>query len=237
MSGIPMGTEAPFAYTVPEVGMASHTVLIVEDEPRTRQRLERAVTRAANLRVVAAVGSLREARPVLAQGVDLMLVDLGLPDGDGVELIREARRTAPKTRAMAITVFADEQHVMRAIRAGAQGYLLKDGSAQYIGNAVLELLAGGSPISPAIARYLLQTVQQDAPRAPDAAVPVLSAREHEILSLIAKGFRVPEVAELLKIADRTVTTHVQHIYRKLEVSSRSEAIYEAVNLGLIDLKS
>jgi DNA-binding NarL/FixJ family response regulator len=217
--------------------MAAHTVLIVEDEPRTRQRLERAVTRSANLRVVAAVGSLREARPVLTRQVDLMLVDLGLPDGDGVELIREARRTSPKTRAMAITVFADEQHVMRAIRAGAQGYLLKDGSAQYIGNAVLELLAGGSPISPAIARYLLQTVQQDAPRPSDAPIPQLSAREHEILSLIAKGFRVPEVAELLKIADRTVTTHVQHIYRKLEVSSRSEAIYEAVNLGLIDLKS
>jgi DNA-binding NarL/FixJ family response regulator len=215
----------------------AHTVLIVEDEPRTRQRLERAVTRAADLQVVAAVGSIREARPILAHGVDLMLVDIGLPDGDGVELIREARRTAPNTRAMAITVFADEQHVMRAIRAGAQGYLLKDGSAQYIGNAVLELLAGGSPISPAIARYLLQTVQQEAPRAPEGPVPPLSAREHEILSLIAKGFRVPEVAELLKIADRTVTTHVQHIYRKLEVSSRSEAIYEAVNLGLIDLKS
>ncbi len=215
----------------------AHTVLIVEDEPRTRQRLERAVTRAADLRVVAAVGSIREARPILAQQVDLMLVDIGLPDGDGVELIREARRTAPNTRAMAITVFADEQHVMRAIRAGAQGYLLKDGSAQYIGNAVLELLAGGSPISPAIARYLLQTVQQEAPRQPEVPVPPLSAREHEILSLIAKGFRVPEVAELLKIADRTVTTHVQHIYRKLEVSSRSEAIYEAVNLGLIDLKS
>jgi DNA-binding NarL/FixJ family response regulator len=215
----------------------AHTVLIVEDEPRTRQRLERAVTRATDLQVVAAVGSIREARPILAQGVDLMLVDIGLPDGDGVELIREARRTAPNTRAMAITVFADEQHVMRAIRAGAQGYLLKDGSAQYIGNAVQELLAGGSPISPAIARYLLQTVQQEAPRQPEVPVPPLSAREHEILSLIAKGFRVPEVAELLKIADRTVTTHVQHIYRKLEVSSRSEAIYEAVNLGLIDLKS
>ncbi|MCW5889048.1 MAG: response regulator transcription factor [bacterium] len=213
-----------------------HTVLIVEDEARTRQRLERAVGRVPDLALIAAVGSVREARAVLPEQVDLMLVDLGLPDGDGVDLIREARRLAPGTRTMVITVFADEQHVMRAIRAGAQGYLLKDGSAQYLANAMLELLAGGSPISPAIARHLLQSVQQAAPRLPDGPVPQLSARELEILSLIAKGFRVPEVAELLKIADRTVTTHVQHIYRKLEVSSRSEAIYEAVNLGLIDLK-
>lgn len=214
----------------------AHTVLIVEDEARTRQRLERAVGRVPDLLLVAAVGSVREARAVLPEQVDLMLVDLGLPDGDGVDLIREARTIAPQTRAMVITVFADEQHVMRAIRAGAQGYLLKDGSAQYLANAMLELLAGGSPISPAIARHLLQSVQQAAPRAHEGPVPQLSARELEILSLIAKGFRVPEVAELLKIADRTVTTHVQHIYRKLEVSSRSEAIYEAVNLGLIDLK-
>jgi DNA-binding NarL/FixJ family response regulator len=214
----------------------AHTVLIVEDEARTRQRLERAVGRVPDLRLVAAVGSVREARAVLPEQVDLMLVDLGLPDGDGVELIRDARKVSPQTRTMVITVFADEQHVMRAIRAGAQGYLLKDGSAQYLANAMLELLAGGSPISPAIARYLLQSVQQTAPRPLEGPVPQLSARELEILSLIAKGFRVPEVAELLKIADRTVTTHVQHIYRKLEVSSRSEAIYEAVNLGLIDLK-
>jgi DNA-binding NarL/FixJ family response regulator len=215
----------------------AHTVLIVEDEARTRQRLERALARVPDLSLVAAVGSVREARAVLPEQVDLMLVDLGLPDGDGVDLIREARRVAPGTRAMVITVFADEQHVMRAIRAGAQGYLLKDGSAQYLANAMLELIAGGSPISPAIARHLLQSVQLAAPRPQEGPVPSLSARELEILSLIAKGFRVPEVAELLKIADRTVTTHVQHIYRKLEVSSRSEAIYEAVNLGLIDLKA
>jgi DNA-binding NarL/FixJ family response regulator len=215
----------------------AHTVLIVEDDPPTRKRLEAAVSAIPGLRVAGSTGSVSEARAALHTPPDVMLVDLGLPDGDGVELIREAQRTHARVRSMVITVFADEQHVMEAIKAGAQGYLLKDGSAEYIGRSIGELLAGGSPISPSIARYLLRSFQENAePTAKDDA-PLLTARELEILTLVAKGFSVSEVAELLSIADRTVTTHVQHIYRKLEVTSRSQAIYEAVNLGLIDLKS
>jgi DNA-binding NarL/FixJ family response regulator len=215
----------------------AHTVLIVEDDPPTLKRLEAAVTAVAGLTVSGTSASVREARAGLRGMPDVMLVDLGLPDGDGVDLIREARRVAPQTRCMVITVFADEQHVMNAIKAGAQGYLLKDGSAAYIGRSIGELLAGGSPISPPIARYLLQSFQQALQPAARDEAPVLTARELEILTLVAKGFSVSEVAELLSISDRTVTTHVQHIYKKLEVSSRSQAIFEAVNLGLIDLKS
>ncbi|HZR84005.1 MAG TPA: response regulator transcription factor [Candidatus Binatia bacterium] len=213
------------------------TVLIVEDDPPTRKRLESAVAALPDLQLLGSSGSANEARAALRGRPDVMLVDLGLPDGSGVDLIREARRVSSETRAMVITVFADEDHVLEAIKAGAQGYLLKDGSAEYIGRSIEELLAGGSPISPAIARYLLQSLQQPAARAARAETPLLTDRELEILNLVAKGFSVPEVGELLGISGRTVTTHVQHIYRKLEVSSRSEAIFEAVNLGLIDLKS
>lgn len=216
-----------------------HTVLIVEDEPLARRRLEALVEQVPELHVIATAANARDARAALANAPDVMLVDLGLPDGDGVELIREARAHAPNTRCLAITVFADEQHVMRAIRAGAQGYLLKDGSPAYIAKSILELLAGGSPISAPIARYLLQSFQAEPPAAqpaPPTDLRHLSARELEILTMIAKGFSVSEVADLLSISDRTVSKHVQHIYRKLEVNSRSEAIYEAVNLGLIDLK-
>ncbi|MEW6269947.1 MAG: response regulator transcription factor [Thermodesulfobacteriota bacterium] len=217
--------------------MAS-TVLIVEDDPPTRKRLEAAVGAVPDLRVLASTGSAREARTALRSAPDVMLVDLGLPDGSGVDLIRDAQHVAAGTRSMVITVFADEEHVMDAIKAGAQGYLLKDGSADYIARSITELLAGGSPISPPIARYLLQSFRQDRPPATRAdEAPILTARELEILTLVAKGFSVSEVGELLGIAARTVTTHVQHIYEKLEVSSRSQAIYEAVNLGLIDLKS
>lgn len=214
----------------------AHTVLIVEDDPPTRKRLEAAVAMVPALAVSGSTGSVREARSALRGDPEVMLVDLDLPDGNGVDLIREARRLAMRTRSMVITVFADEQHVMGAIKAGAQGYLLKDGPAEYIGRSIEELLAGGSPISPPIARHLLMSFQTPPPAARGEA-SLLTARELEILTLVGKGFSVPEVGELLGISGRTVTTHVQHIYQKLEVSSRSEAIYEAVNLGLIDLKS
>jgi len=214
-----------------------YTVLIVEDDPPTRKRLEAAVAAVPTLRVISSTGSAFEARAALAREPDVMLVDLGLPDGNGVDLIRDAQRLAARTRAMVITVFADEQHVLDAIRAGAKGYILKDGSADYIGHSIEDLIAGGSPISPSIARYLLQSFQQSPQPAARGDDSPLTSRELEILTLVAKGFSVSEVGELLGIAGRTVTTHVQHIYKKLEVSSRSEAVFEAVNLGLIDLKT
>jgi DNA-binding NarL/FixJ family response regulator len=188
------------------------------------------------LRVTMSTGSVRQARAALLDAPDVLLVDLGLPDGDGIDLIREAQRVAPRTRSMVITVFADEQHVIGAIKAGAQGYLLKDGSAEYIARSIEDLLAGGSPISPPIARHLLQSLREPPSRETPPDAPLLTTRETEILTLVAKGFSVAEVGELLGIAARTVTTHVQHIYQKLEVSSRSQAVFEAVNLGLIDLK-
>jgi DNA-binding NarL/FixJ family response regulator len=215
----------------------THTVLIVEDDPLTRRRLEAVVTSVPSLRWVGSAGNASEAREALNLAPDVLLVDLDLPDGNGIDLIREARATATRTHAMVITVFADEQHVMAAIEAGAQGYLLKDGSADYIGRSIADLLAGGSPISPPIARHLLQRFQTPPPAAAPDEPSLLTAREREILTLVAKGFSVPEISEMLQISEHTVTTHVRHIYRKLEVTSRSQAIYEAVNLGLIDLKN
>ncbi|MFN8601716.1 MAG: response regulator transcription factor [Candidatus Binatia bacterium] len=212
------------------------TVLIVEDDPPTRMRLEAVVRNVPSLSLMASTGSASEARSALRGKPDVLLVDLGLPDGSGVDVIREAQRVSPGTRAMVITVFVDERHVMDAIAAGAMGYLLKDGSAEYVGSSITELLAGGSPISAPIARHLLQRFQPQRPASRGGDAP-LTARELEILTHIAKGFSVAEVGELLGISARTVTTHVQHIYRKLEVTSRSEAVFEAVNLGLIDLKS
>jgi DNA-binding NarL/FixJ family response regulator len=133
-------------------------------------------------------------------------------------------------------VFGDEAHVVGALEAGALGYLLKDGTAEYIGASILEMLAGGSPISPPIARHLLRRFRGaepagDGARADD--VPHLSEREGEVLRLIVKGFTYAEIAELLGVSSHTVTTHVRGIYRKLEVHSRSEAVYEALQLGLV----
>jgi len=216
-----------------------HRVLVVEDDPPTRRHLARAIEAHPELELVRAAGTVAEGRSALAaQQPDVLLTDIGLPDGTGVELIRAVREVAPKAISMAVTALGDEKTVITAIEAGAAGYLLKDGSHDEIGDAVMELVAGGSPISPSIARHVLRRLHRgDAPTEdPDAGdAPTLTKREHEVLSLIAKGFSFPEIAELLEISAHTVTTHVRHIYEKLEVNSRGSAVYEAVNLGLIQM--
>ncbi|MGH8455278.1 MAG: response regulator [Nevskiales bacterium] len=215
-----------------------HSVLLVEDDARTRARLARAITSHAELSLIAEVGSCAEARAQLARVTpDVLLTDLGLPDGNGTELVREASRAHPHTRSMVITVFGDEGHVVEAIRAGASGYLLKDASSGEIGRAIVELMAGGSPISPAVARYLLKHLQpagEPAPSKPEKRlVEDLSDRELEVLQLVADGGSYAEIAKQLFISVNTVGTHISHIYDKLAVSSRGKAVKEAAELGLL----
>lgn len=219
---------------------AHHTVLLVEDDAHTRGRLADVVRGNPRLRLSAAVPTLAAARAELAKSCpDVLLTDLGLPDGDGIELIHELRARNAATLAMVVTIFGDEKHVVSALEAGALGYLLKDGSPEYIGASILEMLEGGSPISPPIARYLLKRFQAPpsgtAPAEHDTALPHLSEREREVLTLIVKGFSYAEAARLMVVSTHTVTTHVRNIYRKLEVHSRGEAVYEALQLGLVKL--
>lgn len=220
-----------------KVTSGAHTVLLVEDDDATRARLARAITLDEGLALAGAAASCREARAMMAHGApDVLLVDLGLPDGSGIDLIRECKALAAGTEAMVITVFGDEQHVVSAIEAGASGYVLKDGSNAYIADSIRALLKGGSPISPAIARHLLRRFQAPvaAPRGAETAEPPgLTEREHEVLALLVKGFTFAEIGDLLGISAHTVTTHVKHIYGKLEVRSRAEAVYEALQLGIV----
>jgi DNA-binding NarL/FixJ family response regulator len=221
--------------------MASHSVLLVEDDAHTREHLARAVRANAALELIGQAGSCAEARELLARRApEVLLTDLGLPDGSGIELIRELRARHPDALAMVITVFGDEGSVLSAIAAGASGYLLKDATSEQIGEAIVQLVAGGSPISPSIARHLLRRFrpaeQPPTPtQAPAPDAPHLTARETEVLQLIAKGFSFGEIADLLAISPHTVTAHVRSIYRKLEVSSRGAAVFEAANLGLLKL--
>jgi len=168
-----------------------------------------------------------------------LLTDLDLPDGSGIDLIRFVRERKLGTQCMVITVFGDESHVVAAIEAGALAYLLKDASAGMVGRSILEMLAGGSPMSPPVARHLLQRLSPAAgaaaPAAGGEAQAALSAREREVLSLIVKGFSYAEIAGILALSTHTVATHVRRIYRKLEVHSRSEAVYEALSTGLVKL--
>lgn len=216
----------------------STSVLIVEDEPEFLRRFSEAVLADAGLRLLGAVSTGAAGRALLdAQPPDVMLVDLGLPDIDGVELIRHAARHHPGCDALVVTMFADEQHVMTSLEAGATGYLLKDASVERIAAAIHDVRAGGSPISPGIARRVLQRfrVAPVPPVPPPQAAPAspLSERETEILRLVAKGFSFDTVGEVLGISPHTVVTHVKKIYRKLAVHSRGEAVYEASQMGLL----
>lgn len=212
-------------------------VLLVEDEPVTRARLAGVIEKHARLNLIASVGTQQEADHVIdSEAFDILLTDLDLPDGNGMHLIRRVSGSETVT-ALVITVFGDEKHVLEAIKAGASGYLLKDGGADDICQAVLDVQKGGSPISPSIARYLLKHFQPKAPVEPESGgeVPILTAREKQVIELIAKGFTYGEIAELLCLSVHTVTSHVKNTYKKLSVKSRGEAVYEAMQLGLIQM--
>ncbi len=164
-----------------------------------------------------------------AQGYDVLLCDLGLPDGDGIDLIRHSARTSPDADILVITFFAEQRKVVDCIRAGARGYLLKDMDAATCVQSIRDIRAGGSPISPVIARYLLLHIRPDN----IGSDTVLSAREHEILNLMARGFSKRECGAMLNLSINTISTHVKNVYRKLEVNSRAEAVFEASHQGMI----
>jgi DNA-binding NarL/FixJ family response regulator len=212
------------------------TVMVVEDDPAFLTRFCRIVASDPELELFAAVADLASARQAMSKAApDVLLTDLGLPDGSGIELIRETSIRYPSSDIMVITVFGDEEHVVASIEAGATGYILKDSLPEEFVDLIKQLRAGGSPISPVIARQLLTRFKPctSEPEVRPTKESPLSARESEVLSLIAKGFSFGEIARLLSVSQHTVTTHVKKIYQKLAVHSRGEAVYEAGRMGLI----
>mgnify|MGYP005853778157 CR=1 FL=1 len=215
--------------------MQLHSILLVEDDPATRERLADIVRAAPALQLRAALGDCQGALDWLAANAAprVLLADLELPDGSGIDVIRAARHASPATEAMVISVFGDEAHVVAAIEAGATGYLLKDSSAEEIGAAILKLIAGESPISASIARHLLRRFQVAPAERTKPDAPHLTPREMEVLQLIAKGLSYARIADTLAMSANTVPSYVKQIYRKLEVNSRGEAVFEAMQLGLL----
>jgi len=222
-----------------EIAQATPTrILVVDDDDAFRESVCSAIARDAGMVLAAQVNSVAAAREAILHGnFDVALIDLGLPDGNGIDLILQISRTLPEVDIMVVTVFGDEAHVLASIEAGATGYLLKRSLNDKIGATVRELRAGGSPISPVIARQLLHRFKRATPESPQPAAVVddggLSEREREVLLFIAKGFTVGEIANMLHLSAHTVATHVKHIYRKLAVHSRTEAVFEAGRMGLL----
>jgi DNA-binding NarL/FixJ family response regulator len=213
---------------------------VVEDDAASRETFVSMIDAQRDMAVVMVATNRQEALAQLPDcPLDVLLVDLGLPDGSGLDVIRAARNLWSGCSILVSTIFGDEAHVLRSIEAGAMGYLLKDSGASELAEEIRNLHAGGSPISPMVARKILAravaglpAAEEPAPRKPFRA-PMLSARELEVLRHVSKGFTTEEAATAMGVSRTTVLTFVRRIYAKLEVNTRAEAVHAAYKHGLL----
>jgi DNA-binding NarL/FixJ family response regulator len=205
-------------------------VLLVEDDLRVRDAVRALLAAAADrYALVAEAGTVAEGRAALGARPDLLLLDLQLPDGSGLELLRDVPAAAYLTVIM--TVFDDDAHVFDSLRAGAVGYLLKDDVFEHLLPSLDEVCAGGSPMSSSVARRVLTSFRS--PPQATSSEAILTPRELEVLTLLARGCTYDEVATMLAISTNTVRTYIRSIYEKLHVSTKTEAALEAIRRGLI----
>lgn len=218
---------------------APFNVLVVEDNPVTLRAICLSIESDPALKLAAFFDAVKPALQWLAtEKPDVLLTDLGLPDGSGLEIIEYCSRRYTECDVMVLTASADEESVVACIEAGASGYLLKSAGKVDIVSAVMNLRAGGAPMSPAIARMVLSKIRGSRKtEAPSSVKSVesnsLTVREIAILDLIAKGESYVEVARMLALSVGTIQTHIKKIYRKLSVNSRGEAVFEAHRQGLL----
>ena len=226
-----------------------YNALVLEDFADTRVWLCEVLHETFSDITITEAATVNQAKALLAkQDFDLALIDINLPDGSGIDVIREIITRSPTTYCVVATIFDDDEHLFSALQAGAQGYLLKEQpKAQFI-KSLSGLLHGEPPLSPSIARKILRHFQTTGGGHPIDEMPTkvqaptetpnaadLSAREQEILTLVAKGYKRNEIGPMLGISPHTVATHLKTIYSKLNVSSRAEATMEALRMGLVEL--
>lgn len=205
--------------------------LVVDDLAEARAWLAEAVRAAFPGIQVDTAGNLADAMARIDPPPPLALVDLGLPDGSGIQLIDALQRRGAGTLCIVATVFDDDAHLFPALRAGAQGYVLKDRDRDALAGMLRGIAAGQPPLSSSIARRLLRHFQPlPAPAGEDNP---LTPRETEVLRLTAKGLTLNEVAEALGLSRHTVSGYLKEIYRKLSVGTRAEATLEAARRGLV----
>ncbi|MFM2372958.1 MAG: hypothetical protein RIS85_2680 [Pseudomonadota bacterium] len=203
-------------------------IAIIEDDPVVRQYFMRIIASDASYDIVGIAPDIATGRALIRLEPDLFLMDIGLPDGSGYDLVPEIK-AGSHAKALVISAFGDRDTVVRALSAGADGYLLKDSTPAQVLDGIAITLAGGAPVSPAAAVYLLDLLRN--PSAQAALPPAelsderLTPRETDLLRAFAEGKSYKEAARALGISPHTVGNHVKSIYRKLEVTSRSEALF------------
>ena len=214
--------------------VSQHTIYLVEDQLATREYLQESIDVLDEFDVCGESGTIAEAdRQIRETRPDILLVDIGLPDGSGITLIETFGEERPEMPILVISVFGDEHTVISAIEAGAQGYLLKTDSAESIDRALRQILSGGSPISPQIARHLIARFRPAREISKDTGNDLLSVRELEVLQYAAKGYSFSEIAKLMAVSPNTIGSYTKRIYTKLAVSSKSQAVFEAMRIGIV----
>lgn len=218
--------DAPAKPTPLRIGM-------VEDKPLLRVGVRRTLEEEPSWKVTFEADSVAAARMRPSEAPDVLLLDLGLPDGNGLDLIAEY--TALGSKVIIFSVLGDELNVVTAIERGAAGYLLKDASPDEMRAAIRDVANGGAPLTPSVAAHLLKRMRRQdgaaTPELPGSGLSALTPRERDVLMALARGYSYDETAQLLGISRHTVGHHVKQIYGKLAVNSRSQAVFEAVQAG------
>ncbi|MFB9151268.1 response regulator [Roseovarius ramblicola] len=209
-----------------------NSILIVEDITETRRwLLEIATTAFPGCTLTEAANMRAGIARVAGNDFDLALIDLGLPDGSGLDVLRNLRLVRPETVCVVTTVMGDDAHIVAALSAGADGYLLKEQPEDLLARQLRQLAEGIPALTPSIARRIMAHFRHTGPAANLA--DELTSRETEVLALIAKGLRNAEVARQMRIAESTVAGYIKAVYRKLGISSRAEAAWHAARMGLV----
>lgn len=228
------GTKEAMEANDPDQSSVVARVVVIEDDVRLRDYAIQALAPASDIAVVGQADCLAAGLPLVDLLPDLLLLDLGLPDGSGLRVIEAVRARVPHCRILVFTVFEDRASVLNTLRAGADGYILKDTSADMILAHVRATLAGDTPISARAAGHLLSLVRDEsAIESPAEGAPHLSPRERELLEYLARGLSRKEAARVMQLSPYTVAEYMQSIYRKLQVRSRGEAVFEAIQAKLI----
>ncbi len=206
-------------------------VFVVEDNAKTLEYLSALFSGSDGIDLVCGCSSGVEALEKFPQFVpDVLIVDLNLPDMSGIDIIRSVKERFPRTEILVLTIHEDREHLFAALQAGAAGYLVKGAPSRDIIESVSLLMAGGAPMSPIVARYVIEEFQEvKSNRDPSA----LTKREKDVLQGVASGLSERKLAEELQVSPHTIHTHIKKIYRKLQVSSRAEAVLKARNKGIV----
>lgn len=214
---------------------APRRISLLEDDVNVAAHFVDIITSDPGLSLDIQAASIAEAQAILGREADLVLTDIGLPDGSGLDFIRTLKAVR-ECKVLVVTAFGDRDTVVAALRAGADGYLLKDSTPETILDGIHVTLMGGAPISASAAVYLLDRLRQsETDETPAVAAESLTRREVELLTVFARGQSYKEAARSLGISPLTVGNHVKAIYRKLEVTSRGEAVYVAMRRGQLRL--